>query len=194
MSSHVESILPTDKGAESIGSRMGKQWYGPRSACSESMGQIKALKIVVSFPRSSLRCRNSKQGSTTLIEKKNHFAPGALTDLMSETPLCIKQPAISAVPASWETLAGFEARKEVQRQKAEIEGTQVLECLHWARLLFNRINPPWVRLLIDIFPQPFFASRCPVQSKAPPYAFAPLSFRNSYDCVVYICLQENQQT
>jgi hypothetical protein len=171
---------------------MGKQWCGPRSACSESMWQIEALNLAVAFPRSSLRCRYSKQGSTTPIEKKNHFAPGALTDLVSETPLCIKHPAISAVPASWKTLAGLEARKEVQRQKAEIEGTQVSECLHWASLFFDRINPPWMRLLIDIFQQAFFASWCPVQGKAPSYALAPLSFRNSYDCVVYICLQEDQ--
>jgi hypothetical protein len=89
------------------------------------MWQIKALSLVVAFPRSALRCRNSQQGSTSLIEKKNHFAPGTLANLVSETPLRIKHPAVSAVPASWKTLAGFEARKEVQRQKAEIEGAQV---------------------------------------------------------------------
>jgi hypothetical protein len=162
------------------------------------MWQIKALLLVVAFPRSSLRCRDSQQSSTTPIAKKSHFAPGTLADLVSETPLRIKHPTVSTVPASWKTLAGFEARKEVQRQKAEIESAQVSGCLHWASLSFDRIadrvNPPWVRLLIDVFRQPFLASRRPFQDKAPSYAFALLSFGNNYGCVVYICLQGDQQT
>jgi hypothetical protein len=58
------------------------------------------------------------------------FAPGTLADLVSKTPLRIKHPTVSAVPASWKKLAGFEARQEIQRQKAEIEGAEVPGCLH----------------------------------------------------------------
>lgn len=57
------------------------------------------------------------------------FALGTLADLVSKTPLRIKHPAVSTVPASWKKFAGFEACQEVQRQKAEIEGAQVSGCL-----------------------------------------------------------------